>query len=165
MSNTSDLSHRAKEHASELGAQAKAAAAQEAVAQAGKVKDVAADKVQQTADAADAAAGKLDPASPQAQAVQQVADHIEGMATKLRTADIRQLADQATDMARRNPLLFIGGAAIAGFAAARFLKARDPQPAGHSDYDDPWAAPRAHPTKTADSTSVMADINGGRTDG
>ena len=161
MSDTSDLSHRAKENASELGTKAKAAAANEAVAQADKVKDAAADKVQQTADAAGAAASELDPASPQAQAVKQVADRIEGIATKLRTADIRQLADQATDMARRNPLLFIGGAAIAGFAAARFLKARDPQAAGHPDHDDPWAVHQAN----VGGNAVMANINGGRTDG
>jgi hypothetical protein len=53
---------------------------------------------------------------------------------------VRELASQATDMARRNPMLFIGGAAIAGFAAARFLKARDPQPHA-SAQANPWAAP------------------------
>ena len=162
MSNTSDLGDRVKEHASELGNQAKAAAAQEAVAQADHVKETAANKAQQAARAADAAASELDPASPQAQAVQQVADHIEDVAMKLRTADVRQLAGQATDMARRNPLLFIGGAAIAGFAAARFLKARDPHPTPYTDQADPWGEPRY---ASRGAPAEHADINGGRTHG
>jgi hypothetical protein len=160
MSNTSDLNRTARDHANELGAQAKAAATQEAVAQADTAKQAAADKVQQAANAAGAAASQLDSSSPQAQAVQHVAERIEDVAMKLRHADVRELAGQATDMARRNPMLFIGGAAVAGFAAARFLKARGPEPMTQSIGDDPWA-PR---TSGADHTTVLAEINGGRTD-
>ena len=162
MSNTSDLGQTAKRHASELGAQAKAAAAQEAVARAEMAKGAAASKLQQAAEATDAFAHERDPASPQAQAVQQVAEHIESLATNLRTADIGQLADQATDMARRNPLLFIGGAAIAGFAAARFLKARHPLPAKQVNQDDPWGSPEA---AKGDAEQHMAEIDGGPTHG
>ena len=161
MSQSSDLTQSAKAHAKDLGEKAKATATQEAVAQADTAKHAAADQVQRAANAADAAASQLDPSSPQAQAVQQVADRIEDMAMKLRTADVRQVASQATDMARRNPLLFIGGAAIAGFAAARFLKARDPQMAAWDINDDPWTpAPNYAPTHG----TVMSDINGGSTD-
>ena len=167
MSNASDLSSSAKEHANELGVQAKAAAKQEAVAQADQAKHTAAEKVQQAADAVDAASSELDPTSPQAQAVQQVADRIEDVAAKLRSADVRKLADQATDVARANPLLFIGGAAIAGFAAARFLKARDPQMNDNAPSTDPWATPsvgsRGYPADHAESASVLSKIDGGRT--
>ena len=82
-----------------------------------------------------------DAASPQAQALHHVADHIEDFAGQLRTTDLAKVADQATDIARRNPLLFVGGAVIAGFAAARFLKARDPKPAIAAHSADPWARP------------------------
>lgn len=153
MSDTSDLKESVRSHAADLGTQAKAAATQEAVAQADRVKDTAAGKVEAAANVADAAAGELDPSSPQAQAMQQVADHIEGVAQGLRNADIRDIAVQATDLARRNPMLFIGGAAIAGFAVARFLKARDPQPTATHE-DDPWGS----------SGESSADINGGRFD-
>lgn len=168
MSDASDLSRSAKEHANELAAQAKAAAKQQAVAQADQAKHAAADKAQQAADAADAATRQLDPASPQAQAVQHVADRIEDVATKLRTADVRNLAREATDVARANPLLFIGGAAIAGFAAARFLKARDPQMNHNTPSSDPWATPsvgsRGYPADHATAGSVLSTIDGGRTD-
>ena len=167
MSNTSDLSSTARAHAEDLSAQAKAVATQEAVTQADKAKDATANKVQQAANAADAAASHLDPASPQAEAMSQVAEHIEGFASQLRHADVREVASQATDMARRNPMLFIGGAALAGFAAARFLKARDPRPYTGTD-SDPWAAPspasRGYTAEDANHRSVMADINGGRSD-
>ncbi len=167
MSNTSDLSSTARAHANDLGAQAKAAATQEAVAQADKAKHATASKVQQAADAADAAASQLDPASPQAEAMSQVAAHIEGFASQLRHADVREIASQATDMARRNPMLFIGGAAIAGFAVARILKARDPQPVATSG-EDPWTtqppAERGYTAVENGRQSVLADINGGRSD-
>lgn len=167
MSNTSELNSTARAHVEDLGAQAKTAAAQEAVSQADKAKQATADKVQQAADAADAAASQLDSRSPQAEAMQQVADHIEGVASQLRHADVRELASQATAIARRNPLLFIGGAAIAGFAAARFLKARDPQPM-QAAQRDPWATPspssRGYAAEDAGHRSVLADINGGRSD-
>jgi len=141
MSNASDLGQQAKEHAADLGDHAKAAAKQEAVARTDELKETAAGKVQAAADAADAASNELDPTSPQAQAVHQVADHIEDVAERLRTADVGQLTDQITQMARRNPLLFMGGSAIAGFAVARFLKARDTRPR-HDPYGaDPWSQP------------------------
>lgn len=148
MSQTSDLGRAAKSHANDLTAQAKAAVAQEAIAQAESAKHAAAQEVQAAANAAEAAATELDPASPQAQAVQQVADHIEEVAAKLRTADLRHLANQTTEVARQNPLLFIGGAALLGFAAARFLKARDPMPASAAFEADPWAASASNPLKS-----------------
>lgn len=141
MSQTSDLSTAAKRHANDLAAQAKDTIEQEAVAHADTVKIAAADNVQSAADAATAAAGELDPSSPQAQAIQQVADQIEEVAATLRHADVRQLATQTTEVARQNPLLFIGGAALLGFAAARFLKARDPKPISTTFKADPWAEP------------------------
>ncbi|WP_420862966.1 hypothetical protein [Algirhabdus cladophorae] len=167
MSSPSDVKSTLRAEAKEVGDRAKATLAQEANARMDQAKDMAADKTQETADAADAAAAQFDPASPQAEAMQHVADHIEGVASQLRHADVTKLASQASDVIRRNPLLFIGGAAVAGFAAARFLKARDPQPA-HSGHDDPWGmpSPAKHnsPSDPSDHTTVMAKINGGRDD-
>lgn len=137
MSSTSDLGQRVREHATDLTEQAKATAQAEARARAEDVQHTAASKVSQAASAADAASQKFDPASPQAQAIDQVAGHIDSVAAQIRTADVGEVARQATDIARRHPLLFIGGAAIVGFAAARFLKASDPD-TGQIAHD-PWA--------------------------
>ncbi len=156
MSSSSNLGQAAKSHAMDLAQQVSDAATASADAQAQNVKDAAASKVQTVADAASAAASELDPAAAQAQAMHQVADQIETIAGKVRTADLGHLAQQATQVARAHPLVFLGGAAIAGFAVARFLKARDTAPRTTAQPDDPWAAP--------DHTSVLAQINGGRTD-
>ena len=158
-----ELGQAAKEHATELGHQAKMAAKEEAMSHADDAKSSLASEAQKAASAAEAAASQFDPNSPQAQAMQKIADHIEDLATHLRQSDVRELAGQASSMARRNPLLFVGGAVIAGFAAARFLKARDPKSLYSNSRDsDPWAAPR---NATAHHDNVVNEMGGGRTYG
>lgn len=51
------------------------------------------------------------------------ADQTERIATYLRDTDVRQIIASVEGVARRQPLLFIGGAFVLGLAAARFLKA------------------------------------------
>jgi hypothetical protein len=51
------------------------------------------------------------------------ADGIEKAARYLERTSMDALIDDASKVARRNPTLFIGGAFIAGLAAARFAKA------------------------------------------
>ncbi len=96
------------------------------------------------ADAASMAAEQLDLNTLQAQAASQVADQVESIAQKLRTSDLSTVTKDVSDFARKNPALFIGGAALLGLAAARFLKARDPQriepaPTVADTATDPWA--------------------------
>ncbi len=158
MSKTSDLNKSVSDHASDLAKQAQATAKAEATARAAGVKDAAAKNVQTAADAAHAAAQEFDPNAPQAQAIGQVADHVQDIADRIRTADLQQLAMQATVFARRYPLMFIGGATLAGFAAARFLKARDPNRTPGTLVRDPWVQGHGHDV-------VAAHMNGGRTDG
>jgi len=78
--------------------------------------------------------------------VQQVADHIEAAAHSLRGTDLRDLATQVSNVARQNPVLFLGGAALLGFATARFLKAKDPEQSkgtAQKINGDPWSAASA----------------------
>jgi hypothetical protein len=51
------------------------------------------------------------------------ADQAEALARYLRETDVRQLVGNVEDFARRQPLLFIGGAFLVGVAASRFVKA------------------------------------------
>jgi phosphohistidine phosphatase SixA len=51
------------------------------------------------------------------------AEQTERIATYLRDTDARQLISNVEDVARRQPLLFVGGAFVLGLVAARFLKA------------------------------------------
>ncbi|HSK94656.1 MAG TPA: hypothetical protein VLA76_11430 [Candidatus Angelobacter sp.] len=51
------------------------------------------------------------------------AEQTERVASFLRETDARQLVHAVEDVARRQPLLFVGGAFLLGVAASRFIKA------------------------------------------
>lgn len=155
MTDGTTLADDAQNQLRDIGKAVKDRVATEAGAKADTVRHAAADQAQSAADAAEAAVDQFDSNSFQAQAAHRIADQIEGVAAQLRTTDINSLVTQTSDFARRNPLLFIGGAAALGFAATRFLKARNPQPATASDHDDPWGTARSMP-----SQPVLADIDG-----
>ena len=52
-----------------------------------------------------------------------LADKLDGAATYVRERDLNQLRHDGENLARQHPGLFFGGMFLAGFAAARFLKA------------------------------------------
>lgn len=51
------------------------------------------------------------------------ADQAEAVARYLRETDVRQMIGSVENFARRQPLLFVGGAFLLGLAASRFFKA------------------------------------------
>ena len=51
------------------------------------------------------------------------ADQAENLAAYLRETDVRQMIGSVESFARRQPLLFLGGAFVLGVAASRFIKA------------------------------------------
>lgn len=51
------------------------------------------------------------------------ADQAEALARFLRETDVRQMVSSVEDLARRQPLLFLGGAFVLGVAASRLIKA------------------------------------------
>jgi hypothetical protein len=65
--------------------------------------------------------------------VDSAADQVERLASYVRSRRVGELVDDLQDVARREPALFIGGAAMLGILGARFLKST-----GHrrSDSDD-----------------------------
>lgn len=143
---TSQTAQTARETAAELAEKTRTKINETAHDKAESVRDNAAHEVDRAAQAADAAAGEFDSSSIQAQAIHRVADALEDAALQVRSTDIDRLARNVSDFARGNPGLFIGGAAFLGFAATRFLKARDPKvPAWSwpgSEENDPMAEPR-----------------------
>ncbi|MGJ8596195.1 hypothetical protein [Sulfitobacter sp.] len=148
-----DLTQNVKTTAHELGEDVKEALHTKADRAASDMSDRVADRATKAANAADAAAAEFSADSLQARAAQQVADQVEGIASHLRTADLTTITRDVSDFARKNPALFIGGAALLGFAATRFLKARDPH---RTDYGtaaaDPWSSPAPTP-RGSDVTS------------
>lgn len=126
MTNNSDLESQARAQATDLSRRAKEAVADKVRDAADAAQSQAAREMQSTADAANAAADALAPGAVQAQAAQLVADHLEDAAHRVRNLNVDQTVRDVSAFARRNPLLFLGGAALAGFAATRFLKASEP---------------------------------------
>jgi len=55
--------------------------------------------------------------------IEKTAEQIERASSYVRSADIREMQRGVESFARREPLLFIGGAFALGMVAARFLKA------------------------------------------
>ncbi|XIA63233.1 hypothetical protein ACFIOY_29100 [Bradyrhizobium sp. TZ2] len=58
-----------------------------------------------------------------ARGINSAAEYVEDAAEKIRNGSFRDLVDNATDFAKRQPVAFLGISVLAGFAAVRFLKA------------------------------------------
>lgn len=66
------------------------------------------------------------------------ADQLENTADYLRERRLSDMYHDANGFARKHPEIFLGGLFVAGLAAARFLKASEPDPVSA----DPYATPQ-----------------------
>jgi hypothetical protein len=97
--------------------------------------------IQCFARAITSAADEIEAQSPQAaRSVRDAAAKVEGLSRNLSNHSVDDLLGVVTDLARKQPLLFVGGALAAGFAVSRFLRssANDKPPA------ETGPAPSAH---------------------
>ncbi|CTQ48181.1 hypothetical protein [Jannaschia donghaensis] len=117
----SDLKAKAKAEAAKIADQARAAAD----ARVEDVKGEATQRIDDTAANIRSAGREFGPESYQAQAADYLADNLIEAADRIRAQDLDSIARDATDFARRNPAVVLGGAALLGFAAARLLKASE----------------------------------------
>lgn len=77
-----------------------------------------------------------------------MADRIEGWSTSLREQDVDKLVEEAKQVAKRQPMLFVSGALALGFLGARFLrssaaKQEDETDTSSSDTDDAYRSGRS----------------------
>lgn len=94
-------------------------------------KGVAADQAKAVSSALDKAAGELSDSPDWLQsAFKQGAQSIQRLADTIERKDARQLTREIQQFARDNPGTFLGACALAGFAAARVLKAGAEGPTG-----------------------------------
>ena len=107
-------------------------ATQVAETQATTQKDRAAETLGTVAQSIrDAGSGMREQQPQIASFAEQAASRVEDVSTFIRDHDVRDLVGEAERLARREPLLFLGGAFALGFVAARFLKASAPQGSGN----------------------------------
>ena len=92
--------------------------------QADRGLDQAATGVERVAGSIRRVSADMETQQPQiAEFASTAADQAEALAGYLRENDMRQIVGNVEDFARRQPLVFIGGAFLLGMAASRFIKA------------------------------------------
>ncbi len=108
-------------------AQAAETAKAEARRIASRQKEVGAARLGEVAGAVHGAARSLESGMPQmASYVHDAAVRLEDAAKTLRQRNVEDIMDDVSRFARSQPALFFGGAMLAGFALARFLKSSAP---------------------------------------
>ncbi|PVA11334.1 hypothetical protein DC366_06240 [Pelagivirga sediminicola] len=125
-----DIKQKAKSAAEDLGSSARdtaqdaaSAVREEAMRRADSAKSGVADEVSDVASGLRKAAEDMRSGSPQERTIGQIAGGLADMSEAIRDKDLGEMAGELSDFAKRNPLLFIGGIALAGFAATRFATA------------------------------------------
>lgn len=121
-------------------AQAKVAeTAQKVKGMAAEQKDFLAAQIGGVADAMEKVADELESNNgSSASYARMIADNAEKLSDTIRNNDVDQIFHMAQDFGRRQPALFIGAAALLGFAASRFLAASAQRPAmSESEMEEP----------------------------
>ncbi|MFN7225198.1 MAG: hypothetical protein ACK4MS_14375 [Paracoccaceae bacterium] len=90
---------------------------------AGNAKDGVADEVKDVAAALRRASEDLRGGSAQERTLGTIASSLADVSDQIRDKDLGQIAQMVSKVARENPILFLGGAALLGFAASRYAKA------------------------------------------
>jgi hypothetical protein len=123
MSSVSDMAQQAAEQAKRTAADAASTVTTQVKEMLDRQVGTGADMVGHVAHSAKRAAEDLDETVPQlAGLVRIVADRIDAYADDLRDQSVDQLLQTATDLARRQPALVFGVAALAGFFLFRTIK-------------------------------------------
>ena len=98
-------------------------AAEAAKKEVDAAKSSAANEISSAASALRTAAEEMRKGSLQQRTFGQMADGLADTSDALRNKDLNSMVQNLTVHAHNNPLMFLGGAMLVGFAAARFSKA------------------------------------------
>lgn len=126
-SDLADLGEEVSQQAAALGEEAQAQVgelAEQAKGIMSEQKDLLAEQLGGVSDALQKVAGELeDNGQVSAQYVRMVADGAERLTTSLRDNNVDDIFDLVQDFGRKQPVAFLGAAALLGFAASRFVAA------------------------------------------
>ncbi|MBT8416299.1 MAG: hypothetical protein KJO42_02580 [Silicimonas sp.] len=114
-----DLAKDAKDKAGEVGENIR----DEARYRAEAAKEGVADELSGISSALRKASSDLRDGSPQERTFGAAANALADVADTVRGKDLGEMVDDLSDFARRNPVAFLGGAALLGFAGVRMAKA------------------------------------------
>ena len=117
-----------------------------------------ADQVSETAGALDKAAQEVEENSVQHQVLKSASDGLMQLSDSMHGKSIGAMVSDLAEFGRRNPATFLGGAALVGFALARFARASERRTYGQSSsspyrptsaggtYERPTATPYETPS-------------------
>jgi hypothetical protein len=137
------------------------------------MKGQAADEIARTARGLEAAAEEMEGSPLQQELLREAADGLKQISRAVQGKSIGGIVGELSDFGRQNPLAYLGGAALAGFALARFARASAPtEPTAHltsprrgaapSDRTDRWGSDRMdEPAGTAAEPSSPGFAGGG----
>ncbi|SFB85162.1 hypothetical protein [Tropicimonas isoalkanivorans] len=126
--------------------------------QAESARDGIADEVGSVGRALRSASSELRDGSPQEQIFSTAANALADFSDTMRGKDLGQMLSEVNDFGRRNPMAFLGGAALLGFAGMRLARAsyRSPSsPSAPAPATIP-STPSVSPTTSTPSTSPAA---------
>ncbi|MBF9033861.1 hypothetical protein HKCCE2091_06385 [Rhodobacterales bacterium HKCCE2091] len=112
----------------------------EAAKRGNRAKDSLADEVSDIGNALRHAADELRTGSPQERTFGQMASALADVSDTVRDKDLGEIVGDLSDFARRNPLAFLGGAALLGFAGTRIARASRQNRENSVDLRHPWGS-------------------------
>jgi hypothetical protein len=127
-----------------------------ATEKAGEVKAQAADEIARTARGLEAAAEEMEGSPLQQDLLREAADGLKQIAHAVEGKSLGRMAAELSEFGRQNPVAYLGGAALVGFALARFARASTPaEPDTSSSRFD------AGPQSQSGAQRSSADFTGG----
>ncbi len=92
-----------------------------------ETKDQAAGEIARTAQGLEAAAEEMEGSPLQQDLLREAADGLKQIAHAVEGKSIGTMAGELSEFGRQNPVAYLGGAALVGFALARFARASTPE--------------------------------------
>jgi hypothetical protein len=126
VSDAQDLVEGAAARAKEMAAGAAKTAKHEAGARADAAKGAAAQEVGNVASALRKAAVESRSGSAQERSFGQIAHTLADASDAIKNKDLGTVVEDVSSFARKHPMTFLAGAALAGLAVSRMIKASEP---------------------------------------
>lgn len=120
---TTDASAQPEKDLKAKASEAVESTADAAQKQGDKAKESVADEISSVSSALRTAADEMRSGSPQERTFGQIAESLADASDALRDKDLGAMVGDLSRFARSNPMVFLGGAVLIGFAATRFAKA------------------------------------------
>ena len=126
-----------------------------------ETKDLAAGELARTAEGLHAAADKMEGSPFQQDLLREAGDGLKQIAHAVEGKSIGAMATELSEFGRQNPVAYLGGAALVGFALARFARASTPASTTAASRFGARPADRSGDQNRSGTALASADFAGG----